>query len=83
MVAKKICELPDVPLAEGRALHQEIADLPSIRVQKGVAPFEHCNVDLFGPLGTRFTRNSVKESWGVILGCQVTRAVHIELATTR
>ncbi len=64
----------------GRSQKQRMADLPEDRLEP-CPPFTYSAVDLFGPFLVREGR-SEKKRWGVMFVCMVTRAVHIEVATS-
>ena len=64
---------------KGKAIEQEMASLPRIRVEGNNPPFHNTGVDCFGPFFVKRGRAQVKR-YGVIFTCLNVRAVHLELA---
>lgn len=68
-------------LLRGKPENPPMADLPASRLAMNNRPFTHCGVDYFGPMYIKIGRARHKR-WGVLFTCMVTRAVHLELAST-
>ncbi|XP_041484654.1 uncharacterized protein LOC121431209 [Lytechinus variegatus] len=60
---------------------QFMADLPEVRVTPGEPPFTNTGVDFFGPFLTKHGR-SMQKRYGCVFTCLVTRAVHLEMASS-
>lgn len=58
---------------------QQMADLPTERLQPNEPPFTCVGVDLFGPFEVK-SRRSIVKRYGVIFTCFALRAIHIEVA---
>ena len=56
-----------------------IADLPSERLAFQCPPFTNVGLDYFGPFHVTI-RGSSEKSWGFLLSCLTTKAVHVEIA---
>ena len=65
--------------SKGKAIEQEMANLPRCRVEQNNPPFHNTGVDCFGPFFVKRGRAQVKR-YGVIFTCLNVRAVHLELA---
>lgn len=59
----------------------KMGDLPSARLENTRRAFVHCGIDYFGPMEVAVGRRKEKR-WGVLFTCLVTRAVHLELASS-
>ena len=57
---------------------QQMAPLPTFRIEPGWHPFSHIGVDYFGPLLVRHGRSNEKRD-GCIFTCLKSRGVHIEV----
>ena len=68
ITCKRIRGTPRIP---------QMANLPSERLTEA-APFTHCGLDCFGPFKTKDGRKE-KKTYGLIVTCMSSRAVHIEL----
>ena len=64
----------------GQVQNQKMADLPVERLTPS-PPFTYCGVDFFGPWIVREGRKSLKR-YGALFTCLVSRAVHVEVATS-
>lgn len=66
-----------------KTCQQVMGDLPTVRTTPA-APFQFTSIDLFGPYLVRDdVRRRVKiKVWGVLFCCMVSRAIHIELASS-
>jgi len=58
---------------------QQMADLPTARLQIDKPPFSHVGVDYFGPIMVSQGRSQVKR-YGCIFTCLTIRSVHIEIS---
>nr|CAB3263157.1 uncharacterized protein LOC104265735 [Phallusia mammillata] len=58
---------------------QQMADLPSARLQLNEAPFTHTGVDYFGPFTIKIRRSEVKR-YGCLFTCMTSRAIHLEVS---
>ena len=63
---------------DGQACIQQMADLPADRLTPADV-FSVCMCDYFGPFHVRIGRRTEKR-YGCLFTCQVTRAIHIEVA---
>ena len=59
---------------------QKMADLPEDRLEEN-PPFTYSAVDYFGPFYIKEGRRELKR-YGVLFTCMVSRAVHLEVATS-
>lgn len=68
-------------LSEKKLDKQIMAPLPPHR-QSISRPFDHINLDIFGPLTIRDTvkRRTTKKVWGIAIICGSTRAVHLDIS---
>lgn len=67
---------------QGKTGHQQkMADLPQDRISRDLSPFTHVGIDFFGPIEVKKGRARVKR-YGVIFTSLVTRAVHLEVASS-
>lgn len=57
---------------------QRMSDLPSERVEPS-PPFMYCGMDSFGPFTTKEGRKKNHKRNGLLLTCQCSRAIHIEM----
>lgn len=57
----------------------EMADLSPARLATFNRPFTFVGIDYFGPFKVKVNR-TVRKSWGVLITCLTTRAIHIEVA---
>ena len=64
-----------------KSMQQKMADLPMDRTVSGEASFTRVGVDYFGPFKVKRGRATVK-SYGVVFSCLVTRAIHLEVASS-
>ena len=64
-----------------RMIEQQMAVLPSARVEVGWFPFQYVGVDYFGPFFVKRGRAAEKR-YGCLFTCLQCRAIHIELAQT-
>ena len=79
-LAKKVArECVSCRRYQAKPCEQIMADLPSNRLQKDGAPFEHVGMDYFGPFIVKRGRSEVKR-YGVIFTCMSSRAVHLEVS---
>ena len=62
----------------GKLAQQIMAPLPTCRSNKPKFCWQHCGIDLFGPMFVRIRRSDIKR-YGLILTCMATRGVHLEL----
>ncbi|XP_065197584.1 uncharacterized protein LOC135829105 [Sycon ciliatum] len=69
---KNASRKPQVPM---------MGDLPASRLTPNIRPFATTGVDYFGPLTVKVGRRYEKRC-GVLFTCLVTRAVHLEIATS-
>ena len=60
-----------------------MGQIPSLRVAAGFPPFSNTATDMFGPLHIKLNQKTLKEAQVIILACMTTRAVHLQLVTTR
>lgn len=58
-----------------------MAELPAYRLEHNVPAFTNSGVDYFGPMLVKIRRAQAKR-WGCLFTCLVTRAIHIELASS-
>ena len=73
-------------IMQGASYNQEMAPLPKDRLTEG-SPFKITGIDFFGPLyvkeeGKRNSPAQMKKSYGLILTCASTRAIHLELLSS-
>ena len=66
--------------SHGKPTEQKMADLPRDRISPA-PPFTYTGVDYFGPFIIKDGRKEVKR-YGALFTCLVSRAVHIEVAST-
>ncbi|KIH55491.1 integrase core domain protein, partial [Ancylostoma duodenale] len=59
--------------------YPEMEDLPDRRVRR-TRPFEHIDIDYFGPLTVK-EHDEVVKVYGIIMTCTTTRLLHLELVT--
>ncbi|XP_033107721.1 uncharacterized protein LOC117109468 [Anneissia japonica] len=64
-----------------RPAQQLMANLPAERLDSDKPPFTNVGVDFFGPFNVKQGRSTVKR-YGCIFTCLVSRAVHLELASS-
>ncbi|XP_055958534.1 uncharacterized protein LOC130013669 [Patella vulgata] len=57
---------------------QKMADLPEDRLEPS-PPFNYCSIDFFGPFVVKDRRSALKR-YGVLFTCNVSRAIHLEIA---
>lgn len=62
-------------------MNQQMADLPSCRLDDSLPPFSHVGVDYFGHFFVKVGRKSVKK-YAVVFTCMVARAIHLEIASS-
>lgn len=69
--------------ARARVCQQVMGDLPVER-SRPASPFQFTSIDLFGPYMVRddVKRRVSMKVWGVALCCMVSRALHLELASS-
>ncbi len=60
---------------------QKMSDLPTCRVDSSSLPFSYTGVDYFGPFTIKNGRKEVKR-YEVLFTCLVSRAVHLEVASS-
>ena len=65
--------------AKPRTCTQQMADLPSNRVNGDEPPFSRTGVDFFSPFLIKSGRSSLKR-YGCLFTCLFTRAIHVEVA---
>ena len=63
------------------AASQQMASLPSVRVEEGWLPFQQVSLDYFGSFQVRRDR-LLEKRYGCLFTCLQCRAAHLELAQT-
>ena len=64
-----------------KLLQQQMASLPSFRLQVKEAPFASVAIDFFGNLKIKVSRNASINGAVMIAGCMTTRCIHLELCS--
>ena len=80
VVSRLIHECVTCRMLRAKVQEQKMADLPADRLTP-TPPFTYCAVDFFGPWYVREGRKELKR-YGVLFTCLVTRAIHLEVASS-
>ena len=64
-------------------LQQQMGHLPAIRFKTYCAPFSSVALDFFGPLKIKKTRNVVINGSCLVIVCNTTRVIHLEITETQ
>ena len=64
-------------------LRQQMGHLPAFRFKNYCAPFSSVALDFFGPIKIKKTRNVVINGSCLVIVCNTTRVIHLELTETQ
>ena len=64
-------------------MKQQMGQLPTFRFKVNQSPFTSISMDFFGPIKLRKTRNVVIDGCVLLITCNTTRVVHLEVTETQ
>ena len=60
-----------------------MGQLPLFRLKCHTPPFSSVLLDMFGPINIKKTRNMMTMGRGLVMACNTTRVIHLEIADTQ
>ena len=70
-------------IARRELLQQQMGQLPAFRFKTNCPPFTSVALDYFGPVKIKKTRNIVIDGCVLLISCNTTRVIHLELTQTQ
>ena len=70
-------------IARRELLQQQMGQLPGFRFKTNCPPFTSVALDYFGPVKIKKTRNVVIDGCVLLISCNTTRVIHLELTETQ
>ena len=70
-------------IARRKLMEQQMGQLPPFRLKCHSPPFSSVSLDMFGPIKIKKTRNVTTLGGVLIIACNTTRVIHLEIADTQ
>ena len=70
-------------IARRKLMEQQMGQLPPFRLKCHNPPFSSVSLDMFGPIKIKKTRNVITLGCILVIACNTTRVIHLEIADTQ